>query len=87
MRVVTIKGPAGSGKSTMLQAGCDAAGPEARIFSGDEFESVLGMLERKTVGLSVFTFVDECDSTLLARIRKLAKSYSNDYVITVVVKE
>ncbi len=70
----------------MLRASYKEAGPEARLFTGSEFESVLRMLERKMVGLPMFTFIDEARPELLPRIKKLAKEYSDEYVLTVVVE-
>ena len=86
MKVVIIQGPSGSGKTTMLEAGCKDAGAEARLFSATEFESILRMVERKMLGLPFSTFVDEVPAALMPKIRKIAKMYSDEYIITLAMR-
>lgn len=85
MKIVEIRGPAASGKTTMLRARLKEAGPDARLFHSSELEHVLNMVQRKMVGLPQQSFVDEVSPALLRKIKRMAQDQPSDYTMTVVV--
>lgn len=85
MKLVTISGPTGSGKTALLQLAFKDAGPDARMFTRSEMEGALPYLNSSHVGLPLQSFVDGVTPELLAKLKKLGKQYDDEYVMTVAV--
>lgn len=83
MRILTISGATGSGRSSALQILADNA--KRPVYSAQEFSDLLRLLRKggSFIQLETETFVDEVSPTLMKQIKQLEKDYANDYVIVV----
>lgn len=84
MRILTINGAAGSGRSSALQILADNA--KRPVYSAQEFADLLRLANKggSIIQLETETFVDEVSPMLMKQIKQLEKQYDNDYVIVVV---